>query len=281
MITLAMILAFLLLTSLLALGSGWNNVLSADRNALVFDGRNQRYGAYKIRQEHHRTVLIAMAISLALLCIGLFLPKLLSAPVEVLLKPRVQIVDVVFNPVEPSLPKPVQPALPAQVLPPSGPTLPGGIPVVVDTLAPMPKDSLPTGTLPGTGPAAGDAGPNVVIPGGGADLGGGGEPMDGYMAETSPEFPGGERALYDYLGDEVDYPRTDVTAGNEGRVIVGFVVLEDGTVAEAKVLRGVSTTLDAEALRVVRAMPKWKPGKFRGKAVKVRFNLPIMFKLAN
>ena len=94
------------------------------------------------------------------------------------------------------------------------------------------------------------------------------------MAETMPEFPGGWDALGKFVKDNLRYPK-GYTDG--GRVIVQFVVDHDGTVADATVVRSVSPELDAEALRVVRSMPRWKPGTQDGKAVAVRFTLPVLF----
>ena len=85
--------------------------------------------------------------------------------------------------------------------------------------------------------------------------------------------------MYGYLKTEVAYPTIDQRQGKQGRVVVSFVVAEDGTVKDAVVLVGISPTIDAEALRVVRKMRRWKPGQFRGENVPVRFNLPIMFTL--
>ncbi len=287
MITAIAIVAFLALTCLLAFGTGWNNVLSPDRNELVFADRNREYGAYKIRQEHHRTMVLALGIGLGLVGIGVVLPRLFtSASVEHDI-PQVRITDFIFDQiVEPA--KPVEPVQPQKVLPRTDPPLvPKGIPIAVDrdSIATAPKDTTGTGD-PDPGPKGGDPGPKGGDPGpkvGGTGGGTGSDddkPIEGYQADEMPEYPGGTKALYKYLGDEVEYPQIDVKAERSGRVVVGFVVLEDGTVSDATVLLGVSPTLDAEALRVVKKMKKWKPGKARGKDVKVRYKLPIVFTLA-
>ena len=99
------------------------------------------------------------------------------------------------------------------------------------------------------------------------------------FAEVEPEFPGGIEALYKYMQDNVKYPEKAKAGKIEGRVIVAFVIEKDGSVTNAKVVRGVSDEIDAEALRVVSAMPKWKPGTQQGTPVRVQYNLPITFKL--
>lgn len=99
------------------------------------------------------------------------------------------------------------------------------------------------------------------------------------FAEVMPEFPGGNIALIKYLGSNVNYPIIAQENGIQGKVYIGFVVDENGNINDVILLRGVDKSLDNEALRVVRSMPKWKPGKQGGKAVKVRFNVPILFDL--
>lgn len=99
------------------------------------------------------------------------------------------------------------------------------------------------------------------------------------IAEVDPEFPGGIEALYKYMVDNVKYPEKAKADKIEGRVFVAFVIEKDGSVTNAKVVRGVSDEIDAEALRVVSAMPKWKPGTQQGNPVRVQYNLPIVFKL--
>ena len=100
------------------------------------------------------------------------------------------------------------------------------------------------------------------------------------MVEQMPEFPGGVQALMQFLYENIRYPEAAQTAGKEGRVVVQFVVEADGTVSSTKVVRSISEELDAEALRVVNAMPRWTPGKHKGKAVRVKYTLPVTFRLA-
>jgi len=99
------------------------------------------------------------------------------------------------------------------------------------------------------------------------------------IVEQLPVFPGGETALPAFLGKEVKYPAEAVKKGIQGKVYVTFVVDKNGKVRNSKVVRGVDPILDAEALRVVNAMPKWTPGKQSGKDVAVQFTVPIKFKL--
>lgn len=100
------------------------------------------------------------------------------------------------------------------------------------------------------------------------------------MPDQLPEFPGGIQAMMKFLSTNIKYPVEAQKKGISGRVIVQFVIMEDGTLDQAKVIRGVDPLLDEEALRVVKSMPKWKPRMDRGEAVKVRFTAPIMFNLS-
>jgi TonB family protein len=99
------------------------------------------------------------------------------------------------------------------------------------------------------------------------------------VVEKMPEFPGGASELFKFLSMIVKYPVAAEKAGKQGRVIATFVVEKDGTVSGAKVVKSVSPELDAEALRVINAMPNWKPGMQSGKAVRVKYTIPITFRL--
>ncbi len=99
------------------------------------------------------------------------------------------------------------------------------------------------------------------------------------VVENMPEFPGGRAALMKYLATNIKYPPYAKEAGIQGRVFINFVVERDGSITAVKVLRGIGGGCDEEAVRVVKAMPKWKPGMQRGKPVRVSFNLPVKFTL--
>ena len=99
------------------------------------------------------------------------------------------------------------------------------------------------------------------------------------VVEEMPEFPGGMAEAMKFLAKNIKYPVAAQEAKIEGRVIVQFVIERDGSVSDVKVMRGVNSELDAEAIRVVSMMPKWIPGKQRGKAVAVKYTMPIMFRL--
>lgn len=99
------------------------------------------------------------------------------------------------------------------------------------------------------------------------------------VVEQMPEFPGGMSACLKFLADHVAYPKEAAEKKIQGRVIVQFVVMKDGFIANSRVIRSVDPLLDAEALRVIGLMPKWKPGTQRGQAVNVKFTMPVTFRL--
>ena len=99
------------------------------------------------------------------------------------------------------------------------------------------------------------------------------------VVEEMPSFPGGQGALMAFLSSNIKYPVVAQENGVQGRVIVGFVVERDGSISDVKVMRSVDPSLDREAQRVVKAMPKWKPGKQNGSAVRVKYTVPVVFRL--
>lgn len=99
------------------------------------------------------------------------------------------------------------------------------------------------------------------------------------VVEVMPQFPGGQIAMLKYIMENIKYPKQIMEEGIQGRVTVSFIVEKDGRVSNVRLLRSVQSALDKEAIRVVKSMPKWTPGKHNGKPVRVRFNLPVMFKL--
>lgn len=99
------------------------------------------------------------------------------------------------------------------------------------------------------------------------------------IVEEMPSFPGGEAKLMEFVGKNIKYPQIARETGIQGRVFVNFVVEPDGSVSNVSVLRGIGGGCDEEAMRVVKSMPKWKPGKQRGKAVRVQYMLPVNFRL--
>ncbi|MGM9706630.1 MAG: TonB family protein [Prevotella sp.] len=99
------------------------------------------------------------------------------------------------------------------------------------------------------------------------------------VVEQMPQFPGGQQALFEYLSKNIKYPVIAEENGVQGRVIVTFVVERDGSITDVKVVKSVDPSLDKEAQRVVKAMPHWIPGKQNGSAVRVKYTVPVTFRL--
>jgi protein TonB len=99
------------------------------------------------------------------------------------------------------------------------------------------------------------------------------------VVEEMPQFPGGSAALFEYLNKNIKYPVVAEENGVQGRVVVTFVVERDGSITDVKVVRSVDPSLDKEAARVVKSMPRWNPGKQNGSAVRVKYTVPVTFRL--
>ena len=99
------------------------------------------------------------------------------------------------------------------------------------------------------------------------------------IVEEMPSFPGGDQKMMEFVAKNIKYPQIARETGVQGKVFVNFVVEPDGSVSNVKILRGIGGGCDEEAMRVVKSMPKWKPGKQRGKPVRVSYNLPVNFRL--
>lgn len=99
------------------------------------------------------------------------------------------------------------------------------------------------------------------------------------VVEVMPQYPGGQIAMLKYIMENMKYPEQAMKEGIQGRVAVRFIVEKDGSISDVKPILSVHPLLNKEAVRVVESMPKWTPGKQNGKPVRVRFNLPVMFKL--
>ncbi len=279
-------LALLAILALLLHADGWNNVLSPARNELVFAGRHQAYGAYRLRRDHQRVMALAVAVTGALVAALVLLPRLFAPHGAAAAPPRTTGIIVELEKFTAQVVKPAQTTAKTPRSTPAAPRSQGQgfVPVAVDSATHAPADTASTstsGTI-GSETATYSSATEAPTGGGGGGTGTGSMPVGpmGMMAvEEVPVYPGGMEALYRDLGRWVMYPDIDRTAGREGRVLVGFVVDEEGGVGEVRVISGVSRTLDAEAVRVVKRMPRWKPGRHGGQAVSVFYVLPINFKL--
>ena len=259
----------------------WGNEASPGRTEIVFEGRNQAYGAYDLRKYYSKRAITALGFAMGFFFLVLAIPviiKLLTPSEESASKHKTK--DVVTSlgpppPLEKELPPPPKLNIPKQVeqvrfVPPK---------VVIK---PVDEPELPKNTDPPKPPPPPDAtpGPDTTVyapPAAPIPPPKKEEPYK--YVEQMPTFPGGEDKLMEFLGNNLKYPSMARETNIQGKVFVTFVVNEDGKISDVKVLRGIGGGCDEEARRVVMAMPSWKPGKQNGRSVPVQFNLPIQFKL--
>lgn len=287
MIAVALVL-FTLLCLALGRSRSWSDETQAARNSLVFQSRNQAYGAYRLRTGYDDRMLVAFLATLGILGLAVAIPKTIAYFSPELIPPRAEkvmvtkVLDRVFEfPAE--APKPAS-AKPAAVLPPvkKDPDAQGVVEAVDSMVAPLPKrDSSSTmATVPGTGPDAG-MDPGAVDPGGdpGTGIAGsGGETgnmiWNGFEVQEIPEFPGGEDAMQRWVKRNLEFP--DDAFGTDV-IYVQFVIGLDGSVEAVKAVKGKQKSLKEAAVRTVKRMPRWKPAKMNGNDVKCRLTLPIRF----
>lgn len=264
----------------------WNNVVSPERNEIVFQGRNREYGAYQLRTSYNKTV-TKIVIGLVIGSLSLFgLKKVLDmkGAEDELANVKIDVTQLDLTP--PQLDKNEPPPPPPPPPPPVMETVKFVPPVIKEDAnedePPPPQEKL-TETNVGTTTQEGTGGDDIVVP---SENTGNGvieeKPAEIFtVVEEMPEFPGGTGELMKFIQSNIRYPEMEKEAGISGKCYVKFVVESDGTVSNVEMLKGVpgGPGLDKEAMRVVKAMPKFKPGKQNGRPVRVYFNLPINFQL--
>ncbi|GAB4041082.1 energy transducer TonB [Spirosoma gilvum] len=259
---------------------------------IIFQARNQAYGAFVLRQQYRPTLSRALGLGVGLFLAGLVGPMLYdrlwpkSLPTDNLVMTEVSLTKVKEAPVEKPMKLPEQKSAPTvntvRNLPlevkPEDEVIEDNLPPTTDEL----KDATSgTETAEGTGEeevimAPEASAPTVQEKAVEVEK----APETPFITvEQQPEYPGGLEALKNFLGKNLNYPRSAASAGVAGRVYVSFVVNTDGSLTDIQVLKGIGFGCDEEAVRVMQKMPHWKPGKQSGRAVRVKFNLPIAFTL--
>ena len=268
--------------------------LTTSLDDVVFEGRNQAYGAYQLRQDYRQHLAKAGALTLGLglllWLVGLAWPAakaapdsgIISCPMEPL---DIQLTKVIEKPrLLPATPHRARaatshvaaPAIPTEI---SKNDAPQPLRQPTPAVEPIDEPTGPVAAGPGvtTGPPTG---PVTGPPTGGESAGTESESSAPFVyVEKMPEFAGGQAALLRYLSKNLHYPPAALRDQIEGKVFLSFVVKADGTIADATILRGLRREMDDEALRVVRQMPAWTPGYQSKRAVAVRFTLPITFQI--
>lgn len=268
----------------------------------VFEGRNKAYGAYMLRKIYPRHIgqalFMAIALFLLLITLPVMVGKLFGNDVPV--EDKVVIADLGHT----ILPPPIIPE--AKILPPAEPEAGGGekVATIKDVTPKVVRDETPvtspppsradvaastasTVTSPGDGSVSSDnpeVGSGTGSGGGlgtgdtnGTDTGTSSEPF--LRVEQMPEFEGGMAKLMDFLGKNIHYPGPAQRNGIEGTVVASFVIMPNGEVADITIIKGLGYGTEEEAMRVLKKMPRWKPGVQNGRKVPVRMTLPIRLEL--
>lgn len=260
---------------------------------LIFANRNQAYGAFALRRGYRSTINRALLIGTGVFLLAIGLPtayRLLAGDVDQ--ADRVIEVDMTPLQVEELKEKPI-PVIPEQPAP-TQTTVRDLPPVVLPDLEVEEEHLPPTveeladakpgeQTVEGTDDVEVISAPEeVAVPTkqeSAIEVAPKAADEEFVVVEQQPEFPGGQAALAKYLQGSLRYPAQAARANVAGKVYMSFVVGADGALTDVQVLKGIGFGCDEEALRVVKAMPRWKPGKQSGRAVRVRYNLPIAFTL--
>jgi len=246
---------------------------------IVFDNRNKEYGAYKLRKKYKRNVLVALLIGVIALTTGVITPYLNAKAVASRAQRRERVVQIQMEnldqpteqvaPPPPPPPPPAEAAQQARYVPP----------VVVDSVKPEEQSRLMTAEEAQVEVKNEDVNVQVVEEAKEEVQEEEAEPEPFVVVEEMPMFPGGDAALLDYISKNTVYPEVAKENNIQGRVVVRFCVTSKGGVAQVEVLKGVDPELDAEAVRVVKTLPPFKPGKQGGKPVPVWYMVPITFTL--
>lgn len=272
------------------------DLISRDWTEMVFEGRNKEYGAYRLRKNAGKRNLYSLiTIFIAALAIwgGISLVKFVESRTKTVAQTSVAELSALNQPkkkAEVKQQQKVKLEQPEKVVERVKSSVKFTAPVIKNDDEVKPEDELKTqDELMNTKTAIGaldvkgndDANGEVLkIKEAVAQP----EPKPEVekvfdVVEQMPSFPGGPSALMEWLSNNVKYPVVAQENGVQGRVVVSFVVERDGSITDVKVVRGVDPSLDREASRVVRAMPRWIPGKQNGSAVRVKYNVPVAFRL--
>jgi protein TonB len=246
---------------------------------IVFEKRNKEYGAYAMRKKYHRTLLVAMLVGIIIVATAVITPYLNAKALENRTKRAERQVEIKMEnleqPTETVAPPPPPPPPPSEVVQQQK-YIP---PEVVDSIKPEEMVQLMTmdeaevvvqneEVVEIVEEVQEEVQEEEVA-----------EPEPFVVVEEMPMFPGGDTELLKYIGENTVYPEVAKENNIQGRVIVRFCVTSTGGVSQVSILKGVDPELDAEAIRVVNTLPKFKPGKQGGKPVPVWYMVPITFTL--
>lgn len=272
------------------------DLISNEWTDLVFEGRNQAYGAYKLRKgtaKRNVWALIIVGLAAALLYLGLQLQKMAEANKKVENTQAVELAKLNTEKKEAKVEKKeIIKQEPEKVVEQVKSSVKFTAPIIKKDSEVKEEDEIKLDEVQKSDKAVG-----AFTVEGNDEVGGAvlkakediaaPEPPKHVVEETKiftvveqmPMYPGGDAALMGYLRDNIKYPTVAAENGVQGRVVVGFVVERDGSITDVNILRGVDPSLDREAMRVVKSMPRWNPGKQNGSAVRVKYQFPVSFRL--
>lgn len=272
------------------------DLISNEWTDLVFEGRNQAYGAYKLRKgtaKRNVWALIIVGLAAALLYLGLQLQKMAEANKKVENTQAVELAKLNTEKKEAKVEKKeIIKQEPEKVVEQVKSSVKFTAPIIKKDREVKEEDEIKLDEVQKSDKAVG-----AFTVEGNDEVGGAvlkakediaaPEPPKHVVEETKiftvveqmPMYPGGDAALMGYLRDNIKYPTVAAENGVQGRVVVGFVVERDGSITDVNILRGVDPSLDREAMRVVKSMPRWNPGKQNGSAVRVKYQVPVSFRL--
>lgn len=272
------------------------DLISNEWTDLVFEGRNQSYGAYKLRKgtaKRNVWALIIVGLAAALLYLGLQLQKMAEANNKVENTQAVELAKLNTEKKEAKVEKKeIIKQEPEKVVEQVKSSVKFTAPIIKKDSEVKEEDEIKLDEVQKSDKAVG-----AFTVEGNDEVGGAvlkakediaaPEPPKHVVEETKiftvveqmPMYPGGDAALMGYLRDNIKYPTVAAENGVQGRVVVGFVVERDGSITDVNILRGVDPSLDREAMRVVKSMPRWNPGKQNGSAVRVKYQVPVSFRL--
>lgn len=258
---------------------------------IIFADRNKAYGAYKLRREYPKYLQRATALGLLLILLMFAFPYIMSAVRDLVPDKPVDVVAELGPPpdIDPNNPPPPPPPPPPTPPPPVRSTVKFVPPVIkkdeevqeeeIKTVEELIEKKEDIGTEDKKGDD--DAAPSEIdTP---SDLGV--EEVveekvyEQFDIQKPPSFPGGEIELIKFLNKNIEYPALAKENNIQGSVALTFVVNKDGSVSDVQIIKDIGGGCGKEAVRVVKAMPKWSPGEANGHAVKVRFTLPVRFRL--
>ena len=243
---------------------------------IVFEKRNKEYGAYKIRKKYNRNVMIALLIGTIIIATAIITPYLkASADVNRAKRAERQVEIKMEN-----LDQPQENVEPPPPPPPPVETvrqMAYVAPVVVDSIKPEDVKQLMTADQAQVEVKNEDVQVQEQVQ---EEVKEEEAPQEVFVVvEEMPTFPGGEKAMFDYIYANIQYPEIAKENNIQGRVILRFCVTYKGGVDQVSILKPVDPSLDNEAIRVIKTLPQWKPGKQGGKPVNVWYSLPVVFQL--